>query len=1132
MTKEATLRPSYISDEPAIVDELEGNAHERAATLLAEIIQGKEDANVRSVGIEGSWGSGKSSLIQLLLRKLNQTSDSSEEVEFVFDVWEHQHDVHRKAFAIEFLDRLRNVKGIKLETLDEWSVKLGQLVGKSEKRTVHTTSLVPTRSQIFALFVLYAIPVGLIYVNPRNLQDSSVPYAYWGAAILALPILLIFITYLRWRPTWQIFSKKFWSSVNDFSWFTRHAKKYRGQSILSLASNKAEVTVAREEKQSMQPELLEFKELLIEMLLEVAATKKRVIIVFDNLDRADKDALPAIWSFIQSTVSVIKSPSSASSNARVIVPYDKAAVSLFSAGVEESKYGTVDHVLQKTLDISLHVPPPLLSDWKAFLEKKCVEARLVARTDAERSEIERIVELHFTFNLNGKVVPREVIRIINAVVTVVRLVKTSVPLPVCFAYASFPPLDMYGRPPVLPDLVRGVLYRYNWQQQFAAIRYGVSEDRALHVLLDAPLRTALLSDNKEGFRELSDYHGFSHVLDTVIVSLGGVNVSLNERELGNVVSAMVWACDNSIIGDAHDNDVAKMLCKYSTWTSYNEDLLSSLKYISAKESVFNDMYATHGLVSSISQISEMDSWDFASARCWARAIHFVSEKLPEGMAFKPFKFKLTLTRLNTAPRLLAGLIAAIGEHGRMSQKLWGGIFSEQLTETVQKAFASVPAEAIFDATRGAVLANEQAYSKLALDACRETVERQSAISKTAAYLAVKAILFLTNVRPSDDTNVKATLSGLVDSGYIPQMLAKADNSLDQRRELLAAMLLRYRGSEPHLGELEVDEETANQGLAEYREFLSGTLDNSVYEAVIDSIGGAILVSDLLEIVSDGGTLKNCAEQLLNASITKGPMSRLNTMLMVRRFQILKSIVDDKVISVFLNRFDGWKDYLVKHVEKSGIDDVEKEFIAASLSKKTSIGKWLGEKLELHLKNLNSEEIADCLVDDEWRSLFFEIYGSEGIRPRITRELEAGIRVVVDRYIDGEIGDDELGDVLSLIRVLPRGTRTSIFKHIRDVSVDSNHESGRVKGMLNLSVPEYFTLGDVHDRAKDFVRVVLVGAFLDKGEQIRVLINAQEEAFRSIGAKLDKDTRAYLRERIGSEGEDEDFLKLLRSLKLI
>lgn len=62
--------PRFISNNPCGEDLFEGKSHEKIADCIVEQLKDNENCNI--IGIEGSWGSGKSNLVKLIKTKLQE----------------------------------------------------------------------------------------------------------------------------------------------------------------------------------------------------------------------------------------------------------------------------------------------------------------------------------------------------------------------------------------------------------------------------------------------------------------------------------------------------------------------------------------------------------------------------------------------------------------------------------------------------------------------------------------------------------------------------------------------------------------------------------------------------------------------------------------------------------------------------------------------------------------------------------------------------------------------------------------------------------------------------------------------------------------------------------------------------
>ena len=102
MAEATDCRTQLIPDTPAEVDAF--GPHERVAKAIAELV--RSEAGGKMIGLEGGWGSGKSTAVNLLKKELE--SDPNVAVA-VFDAWAHQGDPLRRTFLERLIAEMDDV---------------------------------------------------------------------------------------------------------------------------------------------------------------------------------------------------------------------------------------------------------------------------------------------------------------------------------------------------------------------------------------------------------------------------------------------------------------------------------------------------------------------------------------------------------------------------------------------------------------------------------------------------------------------------------------------------------------------------------------------------------------------------------------------------------------------------------------------------------------------------------------------------------------------------------------------------------------------------------------------------------------------------------------------------------------
>jgi len=101
-TEKNIVKRQILWDNPAEADAFSGGGHERTAKALARTIR-DFDKSDRSIGLEGRWGSGKSSIVKMSTKELNAEKTGIKFHVFEFDLWANQTTHFRRAFLESLL---------------------------------------------------------------------------------------------------------------------------------------------------------------------------------------------------------------------------------------------------------------------------------------------------------------------------------------------------------------------------------------------------------------------------------------------------------------------------------------------------------------------------------------------------------------------------------------------------------------------------------------------------------------------------------------------------------------------------------------------------------------------------------------------------------------------------------------------------------------------------------------------------------------------------------------------------------------------------------------------------------------------------------------------------------------------
>lgn len=512
-TELATCPTLVLPDTPTQEDSF---SHSRVSTAIADVILSTQGG--KSIGLVGTWGSGKSTVIELLRRELTTRSKHAEI--FIFDAWAHQGDPLRRTFLEQLINRLCELRW--LDYPEVWSERKDELARRVQKITTKTRPVLTFLGAWFAILLLL-LPVGLQLFSKYDPSNFNHPRLAAAGLILALlPFAFALSSYIYLRPTWKFWRSQFWS---------QNRGKYSGDNLLALFLNRTQEHTDSTTTRTPDPTSLEFQELFTDLLSNALdKQERRLIIVIDNLDRIEAREALEIWATMKAFFDVGRHNTAWIPRMWLIVPFDPKALRKLwpdpkntEAAKPPCSDALADSFIDKTFQLTFRVSPPLLSDWRQFFEDQLRAAFPVGH----ESDIHTVYRLYDLKRLGASrpPTPRDIKLFINAVGTIHRQWQHDIPLPLQSLYVllakQYPQLedelasksDKELLAPVPPELAGS-----NWRQNISAIHFNVPINKALETALGGTVKVALIEDDVNELQRLHAINGFENVLERVVES--------------------------------------------------------------------------------------------------------------------------------------------------------------------------------------------------------------------------------------------------------------------------------------------------------------------------------------------------------------------------------------------------------------------------------------------------------------------------------------------------------------------------------------------------------------------------------------------------------------------------------------
>lgn len=477
-------------------------SHQRIADAIAELIESEESG--KSIALTGPWGSGKSSVIEMMKDKLKDTTSL-----FVFDAWAHEGDPLRRSFLENLIDYLPQ------NWIDKgkWSIYKDELAKRRETTKVTNYSEL-TCFGISLTITAVLVPVGFAILNQLDWVTLTWTHAM-GLALSLSPILL---------------------GLGKLCISRKELKDPKSRKkVFALLTGESTKRFRSDTYRTTDPTAIEFREAYNKILSEALKGNDRtLIIVVDNLDRLDSKNALAMWATMKTFLDFGPLRSNDwSKKLWLIVPFDPQATQLLWDGDGEGKgkndgadnyhRDLASSFIEKTFQLSFHVPYPVLSNWVEYFKN---QLRLALPRENDEEVINTVYRIFRRRKLKGgkPPTPRTIKKFINRMGAIYRIWHEDISLSHIALYVAIESVEginveeLQGDDTILTDQFSREQIGYDYRESLAAIYFNVTKENAMQALLGPKLLDAIHQESEKQVLEMSAIPGFHKVLEEIVES--------------------------------------------------------------------------------------------------------------------------------------------------------------------------------------------------------------------------------------------------------------------------------------------------------------------------------------------------------------------------------------------------------------------------------------------------------------------------------------------------------------------------------------------------------------------------------------------------------------------------------------
>ncbi len=526
-TKEKTqnkknFRIKLLDDSPVTEDEF--GTHEKIADNILHIINSQVGS--KAIALIGSWGSGKSSVIEMLKNKIKNFYGDKIGI-FIFDSWEHEGEALRKGFIeklIKFLIIKKWLHGKEEDNVIEIEDKNLNKKYKNLKGIMRTEEITSkpklSKWKKFFIFLLYLVPIGLLLLsvglNALFGKADMIPEIW-----LKIGLIIIGSMFLL-SPIFEII----------ILWICQKRGKFKDESLISIFfERKIDSQITERKYETPDPSSLEFEDLYKSTLKESLKEEKKLIVVIDNLDRVSPSTALRLLSTIKPFIQFKDKEEKDEIFEKVwyIIPFDKNSLErLWRFDRDNHNKDFAHSFIEKIFQIKFNIPPIILSNWKQYFNRKLSEASHNYFDDNTTYKIRSIFELLYFQRKEKDILPPTPrfikLFINNFLISYSSRMDIEPEIHALFVFLrDFCYKYDFNN---LPNKIKNEKFEYkrkllpylpeNWEMKLLSLFYKVEQEEVLSILYEREIENAILNCDESFIDENISKKGFEEAIEKVI----------------------------------------------------------------------------------------------------------------------------------------------------------------------------------------------------------------------------------------------------------------------------------------------------------------------------------------------------------------------------------------------------------------------------------------------------------------------------------------------------------------------------------------------------------------------------------------------------------------------------------------